>query len=91
MRWYESSGNVSASTEGWAIWQDFRVENEGFKLRLGKMTKYSNIPSHPKGTDKDTKMSEDGKIFDPLGAYFQVSLRQVFSFWPAGLEVSCMG
>jgi len=68
VRWIENMGGVSASSEGWAIWRDFRVENaeDDFRLKVGVMTKYSNIPSQPGHATTEQSMSEDRKVFDPL-------------------------
>lgn len=90
VRWYESIGGVKASTEGWAIWRDFRIDNEAdkFKLNLGQMVKYSNIPSHPKPTDK-LKMSEDGKIFDPFYIHHDMKFSTVDQDNDEGKDFSC--
>ena len=69
---------MAARTYGWAIWSDFKVEGQetSYRLKVGKMIKYSNIPSRPKSgkTDKHETadgqvvdpMSQDGQVFDPL-------------------------
>jgi len=74
VRWQDDYEGMVGGSYGWAIWRDFQVEGQetGYRLKVGNMIKYSNIPSHPKKTyswipeDQRPPMSEDGQVYDPL-------------------------
>jgi len=71
VRWNRTFGGVEAGTDGWAVWRDFQVggRENGYRLKVGGMIKYSNIPSRTNSSSYPSsagRMSEDGKVFDPL-------------------------